>query len=539
MGMVAAETVDGEMVDAEIDVAETVMAVSAEAASDAPGADKAEAADEAEAAGDVATVAEAEAANNAGVAGEFAAAEAEAVAAGLPVADLVDEGEERVGDGVLIGALSDGHGIASVVVDSAPLSSTQTRLRELHAVGERPAVYNVAHRVVLSGDLDPAALEHALWMLVDRHPALRTRFVDRPGGAVQEVLDQVPVRLPVEDLGMATDGGESWSEALASEGLEPGEAPLWRAHLGRLADDRWVLVLVVHHLITDAWSTALIWSDLSSLYAEVLAGMPNPLGPSASYTEYTRWRLAETSTRRTELERFWHSELDGARLRLPLPYDRPRPERLSGNGATMRFDVPARTAALLDRVAEKLGSTRASVLTAAYAVWMSRLSGERDLVVALSSPSRVRPEHAKTVGPVGEALLVRLCLGTEIRFADLVAQVGTRVFKALDHHALGLAEVYRLVDPERPTESPQVLFTVDTTPQSRLELPGASAEIEPLEAPGTARTELYFVLAPSADGISGRFEYSTDLFDEKTVDGWRTGFLAVLDEVSLSPGGII
>jgi hypothetical protein len=338
---------------------------------------------------------------------------------------------------------------------------------------------------------------------------------------------------------MATDDGADWSQAFAAEGIEPDQAPLWRARLGRLSEDRWVLVLVVHHLVCDEWSLALLWSELSTVYAEVLAGRASPLAPAAAYTEYTRWRLGEAAERRTELEKFWRAELDGAPLRLDLPYDRPRPERLSGSGAVHHFTVPVSTATRLDRVAEKLGSTRATVLTAAYAVWMSRLCDQRDLVVALSSASRVKAEHAKTVGPVGEELLVRLSLGAEIRFADLVAQAGSRMYRALDHHALGLAEVYQQVAPDRPVESPQVLFTVVTTPAPKLELPEVTAGIEQVEAPDAARTEVYLKLTPTGHGIIGSLEYSIDLFDAETVQAWASGLLGVLEELAQRPGGII
>jgi non-ribosomal peptide synthetase component F len=196
-----------------------------------------------------------------------------------------------------------------------------------------------------------------------------------------------------------------------------------------------------------------------------------------------------------------------------------------------RFDVPAPVARPVGQVALDTGSTPAAVLTAAFAVWMSRMCGERDLVVALSSASRTRPEHARVIGPVGEALLVRLTIRDGMPFEELVAQVGERTFAALDHHLLPLSEVGEAVGVDLVT--PQVLFTVVTNPPAKLNLAGVTAEVDSLPVAGVARTELYVVLLPGDDGIEVVFEYSTDLFDSETVRGWEADFVAVLAEVTV------
>ncbi|MER7332673.1 MULTISPECIES: non-ribosomal peptide synthetase/type I polyketide synthase [unclassified Micromonospora] len=427
---------------------------------------------------------------------------------------------------------------AATVSDTAPATSIQQRAWRMHHANPRPAVYNVGHRIRLEGDLDVRALERALDSLVRRHAALRTRLVPRDDQLVQEVLAELPVRLSVTDLTAEPDGVDRWCEATANAVLAPDEAPLWRARLGRLGERRWMLVLVLHHMICDGWSMGVIWRDLSTLCADEVNGTTTDLPTVVGYPDYARWRVAQLEAdRRDALVSFWRTELAGARLRFDLPYDRRRRGRLSGRGALHRFDVPARTVRLLHAAATRIATTAAAVLTAAFAVWMAELCGQRDMVVPVSSASRVRPEHSGVVGPVGEALLVRVTLSDGLRFDELVHAVTERTFVALDHHALALGQVADAVGADIPT--PQVLFAVVTTPPPGLTLPGVSAAVESLAVTGVARTELYVVLLPTEHRIEVAFEYSTDLFDESTIEGWAADFLSVLERVATAPQGEI
>ncbi|MEO3930183.1 amino acid adenylation domain-containing protein [Micromonosporaceae bacterium B7E4] len=412
-------------------------------------------------------------------------------------------------------------------------SSFQRRAWRCHHNHPFPAVYNVPYQVRLEGDLDVTALERALANLARRHPVLRTRFLEVDGGLRQEVLAGVVVRLPVTDLTDRPDDLDSWCRAAAEAVIPPDQAPLWRVRLARLDHRRWTLVLVLHHLICDGWSMGVIWRELSALYAAQLGrgdGVPEPPG---SYPDYVRWRSARLDRDRAELVRFWRAQLAGAPLRVPLPYDRPRPARLSGAGAVHRFRVSGSAARAVRSAATDTGGTPAAVLTAAFAAWLGRTCRERDLVLALSSASRTRPEHERVVGPVGEALLVRLTRRIGMTFRDLVRQVGERTFTALDNNLLGLGEVAEALGVE--LLAPQVMLTVATNSPAKLRLPGVTADVAELAVTGVARTELYAFLSPGQDDVEGAFEYSTDLFTEETVAGWADGFVATLAALCAAP----
>lgn len=422
---------------------------------------------------------------------------------------------------------------AATVSDAAVVTSLQQRALRLHRTNPLPAVYHVAHRITLDGDLDPDALAEAFVALARRHPALRTRFVSHDGHPVQEVLTRPPVPFDIEDLSDQPDRVDQWCKETTEQLFAPDQAPLWRARLARVGENDWLLMLVLHHLICDGWSMGIIWRDLSAFYAAKVTGGSRELPVAVGYPEYARWRTAQLDANRAALTAFWHTELDGAPLRFDLPYDRPRAGELSGCGALHRFEIPARIARLVRSAASATAGTPAAVLTAAFAVWMTDLCGQHDLVVPLSSANRLHPEHAGIVGPVGEALLVRLKLTAGARFDELVHAVTARTLAALDHHTLALGDVAQAIAADIPT--PQVLFTVITTPPPSLDLPGVTTEVHSVAVAGVARTELYVVLAPVGNRIEAVFEYSTDLFDEPTVAAWERDFVAVLARVAGAP----
>ncbi|CAL9560713.1 D-alanine--D-alanyl carrier protein ligase [Streptomyces sp. enrichment culture] len=356
------------------------------------------------------------------------------------------------------------------VADTVPMTSSLRRLWHRHHEHADPGVYNVAHRVDLDGALDPGDLAGALEDLVGRHHALRGRAVRREGRYLVEVLAEVPVDLPVDDLTAYADDDaavERWCREHAARPFAMDRAPLFRFRLARLGPDRWVLVTVFHHAVCDGWSMGVIRHELRELYDARRTGTPARLpAPAVQFTDCARAEHGLGAGRRAELERFWRAELDGVPLRPPLPYDRPRPARLSGRGAlhtrVVGGDLPGRVA----RTATRLGTTPYVVLAATFATWIGGLCGGLpDVVLAASSANRTRRDRSDVVGLLGDAVLLRARLGEAATFADLVTGLGATLFSALDHQELPLTEVVELVAPGAGDSLfPTVLFTVVTTP---------------------------------------------------------------------------
>ncbi|MET9859683.1 amino acid adenylation domain-containing protein [Streptomyces smyrnaeus] len=424
-------------------------------------------------------------------------------------------------------------------VETVPMPATLRRLWRRHHERADPSVYNVAHRVDLRGELDPHALAEALEGLVRRHDALRSRAVRHGGELAVEVLAEVPVELPVSDLTRLGDQEiDQWCQDQARHPLAMDRAPLFRFRLGRSADDRWVLVAVLHHAICDGWSMGVLWRELQTLYNDG-AAQRLPL-PAAQFTDYARWEREQLDDdeRRGRLEAFWQAELDGVPLRLNLPYDHPRPDTLSGAGALHQQVIDGAVPARVARTAARLGTTPYVVLAAAFATWAARLCGHStDVVLAASSANRAgRQEHEEAVGLLGDAVLLRARLSEATDFSDLVTGLGPTLFNALDHQALTLNEVVRLLTPEEADRLyPTVLFTVVTTPPPALDLRGVTTAVRSLPTVGVARNELYVVLEPRDGSITVTFEYSTDLFDAATIARWAQEFTRLLAAVTDQP----
>ncbi|ORT55624.1 hybrid non-ribosomal peptide synthetase/type I polyketide synthase [Streptomyces sp. CB03238] len=431
--------------------------------------------------------------------------------------------------------------LAARVVETVPMTSSLRRLWHRHHERADAGVYNVAHRIDLRGDLDPRSLAGALEDLVGRHHALRSRAVRREGRYLVEVLADVPVELPVDVLtGYAEDAEavERWCMDHASRASAMDRAPLFRFRLARLAPDRWVLLTVFHHAVCDGWSMGVIWRELQELYNARCHGAASPPAPPAvQFTDCARAEHELGGERRAMLERFWRAELDGVPLRPALPYDRPRPEKLSGRGALHTWVIDGATPRLVADTATRLGTTPYTVLAAAFATWLGGLcGGPADVVLAASSANRTRRERSEVVGLLGDAVLLRARLGEAVTFADLVTRLGSTLFTVLDHQELPLTDVVELVSPETAESLfPTVLFTVVTTPPPTLDMRSVSACVRALPTSGVARNELYAVLVPGEDTITVTFEYSTDLFSNPTVEAWGKAFTELLHEAVQDP----
>ncbi|WP_146057354.1 non-ribosomal peptide synthetase, partial [Streptomyces sp. SM12] len=424
-----------------------------------------------------------------------------------------------------------------------PMTSALRRLWRRHHERPDPGVYNVAHRIDLHMPVVPDDLRRALADLVARHDALRSRAVRRDGEYLVEVLADLPVDLPVTDLSGHPQDGESvrdWCREHAARPFAMDRAPLFRFRLARLGADRWTLVVVMHHAICDGWSMGVLWRELGELYDARRAGDTVPLPPpAAQFTSYARAEHELGGRRRTELEEFWRAELEEVPLTLDLPVDRARPAALSGRGALHSRALDGAAARRIADAAQRLGTSSYTVLLAGFAAWAARCRGRSaDVVVAASSANRLGADRAELVGQLGEAVLLRARIGEAVTFADLVRQLTGTLFDALDHQALPLAEVAELVAPGTSGGLfPDVLFTVVTTTPPVLRLGGEEAEVRGLPTEGVARTELYVVLVPGEDGMTLTFEYSTDLFDDGTVQRWAGELADVLDQAVRDPEG--
>ena len=422
-----------------------------------------------------------------------------------------------------------------------PLSPAQQRLWFLAKLEGPSSTYCMPLALRLRGALDMAALRAALNGLVARHEALRTRFPDVAGNALQIIMPPAPVPLPVEDV-----AEDSLNTALAAEATRPFDlaaGPVLRARLLRLADDDHVLALTLHHIVCDGWSLAVMTEDIGALYAAAQAQRPAILPPlPVQYADFAVWQRAWLDGGEAARQvAWWTDALAGAPPLLPLPTDRPRPARQSYRGGTVRFQLPAALRARVDALARGEGATLFMALHAAFAAVLARWSGEPDVVIGTPVANRTRSALEPLVGFFVNSLALRLDTADAGGFRGLLGRARTAALGAYAHQDVPFEQLVEALNPDRSlAHAPlfQVMLMVQTAGPGPLRLPGLTAE--PLERPsGTAKFDLTLALADddtAADGsMLGEIEYAADLFDAATMERLAAHVLALLDAATAAP----
>ena len=419
----------------------------------------------------------------------------------------------------------------------APVSFAQQRIWSLDRLVPGSIAYNNAVALRLRGPLDPQALRRALQEVVDRHEILRTTFHaaddvgvgSGEGFAVQIVHRTVQVDLPVVDA----EPGEvdRLARAHAREPFALDRGPLLRARLLRCAPGDHVLLINMHHIVSDGWSAGVLVGELGGLYAAFAEGRPSPLPPlPIQYADYARAvrRDADAGAHADQLD-YWVTALAGLPV-LRLPTDRPRPPVQGQQGALVPVHIGRSDADAIAGLCRATGTTPFMVLYAALAVLLHRLSGQTDLAIGTAVAGRDTPEAEALVGVLINTVAIRADLTGDPTFSELLGRVKTSVLDALAHSQVPFE---RLVDalkvPRDLGRAPlyQVLLVLHNTPVPRLETGGLRLDWLPIE-PGTAKLDLTIELRDGPDGIRGTIEYNLDLFDEPTVATLARDLVATL-----------
>ncbi|MER7991212.1 amino acid adenylation domain-containing protein, partial [Streptomyces noursei] len=413
---------------------------------------------------------------------------------------------------------------------SFPLSFAQARMWFAAEVDPEGTEHNTGGAVRIQGPLDVAALEAALQVLVVRHESLRTTFDTVDGRGVQIIHPPAQVALPVREATAEEAAAVLRTELETPFDLRTG--PLLRPTLLRTAPDEHLLVLSMHHIVTDGWSVNVLARELSALYAgEFLPELP------VQYADYTvRQRETLTPQVLDENLAYWRSQLAGAPV-LDLPTDRPRPAVRTRAGSTYDVDLPAE---LFDRLAEVCrarGATLFMGLTAAVQLMLARTTGEQDVVLGTATIGRDRPEVEDVLGFFVNTLALRTRIDESVTGAELLAAVRGTVLDAFAHAEVPFDRVVDAVVTERdPSRTPlvQAMMVLQTRPWQADNVRGLRVEAADLPRQD-AQFELTLEFWEQADGMRLSLNYNTDLFDAATVHGMARHLEEVLAALAGAP----
>ncbi|MBJ6766250.1 non-ribosomal peptide synthetase, partial [Myxococcaceae bacterium JPH2] len=376
--------------------------------------------------------------------------------------------------------------------------------------------------------LDVEALERSFEALVQRHEALRTTFRMLDGSPVQVISSQGELVLRRMDLsGHSEASRSSVAERVAREEsqrpFDLSRGPLLRATLLTLSDREHVLVLVMHHIVSDGWSMGVLVREVVSLYEAFLQGHASPLPDLAlQYADFAVWQRSwlRDEVLDAELE-YWRNQLHGAPPALTLPTDRPRPAIQRFRGESTPLSWPLSLWNAIKALAHEENATPFMVLLAAFQAVLSRYSGQDDVSVGTAIANRTRGETEGLIGFFVNTLVLRARLARDMTFRELVAQARDVTLGAYAHQDVPFEKLVEELQPVRDSaRSPlfQVMFVMQNAPMATVRLPGLV--LEPVEQSGTtSKFDLTLGLEEGDSGLRGELEYDSDLFDGETVEG--------------------
>ncbi|HLM66501.1 MAG TPA: condensation domain-containing protein, partial [Longimicrobium sp.] len=419
----------------------------------------------------------------------------------------------------------------------APLSFAQERMWFLERMSPDAGMYNMPDALALDGPLDAEALRAALETVVARHEVLRTRYVEVDGVPMQDVLPPPRFHLPVEEVAEEAVPGRMRADGRAPFDLGAG-IPI-RARLLRMAPERHVLLLNVHHIAADGWSWGVLLREMTLAYRAALRGVDAPLAPlPVQYADYAAWQRAWLHGPVMEAQlAFWRGRLAGAPALLELPYDRPRPAEQDEEGGVLHAALPADVARAARLLARRDGATLYMVLLAAWTATLHRWSGETDVVVGSPIAGRARPETEGLIGLFVNTLAMRTDVAGDPTFRTLLRRVRETALEAYAHQDVPFEQMVQETGvPRSLSHGPvfQVMFGLQNVPHGGLQMEGVRARALP-DAARTSRFDLMVLVEEEGDDLRAYVEYATALFDAATVERLAGHFHSLLRAAVAAP----
>lgn len=420
-----------------------------------------------------------------------------------------------------------------------PASTVQRQFWLLHQLAPNSAAYNIGYAFRFAGHLNISAFHRSLQTIIDRHEVFRTTFATRDSRLVQVVRHRVPIDVPLIDLADLTAGqaDAAVSETVHAELARPFDlstGPLLRALLLRRLPQEHVFVLAMHHIITDLHTMNGFFRELTTLYDAHCVGAPCPLErPAHHYSEYAMWEQQWLpGEQASAMLSYWEQQLRGREALLSLPTDRPRPATQSMKGQEIPLRLSCSLTSDLKQFSRGAGIPLFVTLLSAYAVLLHRYSGQASVTVGVPFTNRRRSEFQDVMGCFVNILPIHIDLSGDPSFREVTRRVRQAMLAA---HRCQEVTVERIVERLKLTRnlSYNPLYQVGITysPPIDFQLPGLA--VEPLGAHTSGSQLDLFASLWEADGqVRGRMEFSTDLFEQTTVERFIGHYETLLRSVT-------
>jgi amino acid adenylation domain-containing protein len=406
-----------------------------------------------------------------------------------------------------------------------PLSYAQQRLWLLDQLEPESALYNIPCAVRLTGLLDVGTLRQSLNEILRRHEVLRTRFLAFDGNPVQEIGASNDLELALVDLA-EVEPEQLYEEAAQLARQEIGlpfsldRSPLIRTRLLRLGDTRHILLVTIHHIVSDGWSIQIMVRELTQLYEAFRAASPSSLGElEIQYGDFAVWQREwlQREELRAQLD-YWKRNLEGVPI-LELPADRQRPSYASFRGTTESFGLSAELTEALNALSRRQGVTLFMTLLVGFQILLSRYTGQRDIAIGSPIAGRNREETERLIGFFVNTVVMRANVGGNQTVRECLEVARETALGAYANQDLPFEKLVEELQPQRSLSYQalfQVWFAMQNAPKAAMKLADLELRPEPM-ATGVSKFDLTLSFIEEGDRLLGRLEYATDLFDRVRI----------------------
>jgi len=430
-----------------------------------------------------------------------------------------------------------------------PLSFAQQRLWFLNQLDPETPSYNLLRAIRIEGALHISALSRTLQTIADRHESLRTAFISNSGQPRQLVEPGIMVELPETDLAhLPTANRLEEVRRIASQdamrAFDLSAPPLFRTRLIRLEPEVHVLVLVMHHIVTDGWSMSVLFREIAAIYQNLTEQdltEDSPLGLGElpiQYPDFAQWQRKSVTGEYLDTQlTYWKNKLGGSPAFLELPTDRPRPAVQTHHGASRSLVIDPELTNALKGLSQREGATLFMILLAAFQVLLWRYTSAEDILIGTPIAGRSQVDFEDLIGLFVDTIIMRGDLSGDPSFVTLLRRVRTTALEAYDHQDTPLEKIVEELEPERSlsyTPLFQVMFVLQNAPAQIIEL--SNLKLEELEfESGLAKFDLTLEMVESDGGLCGTFEFSKDLFDGSTIERFSQHFENLLRSIVRNP----
>ena len=426
-----------------------------------------------------------------------------------------------------------------------PLSYAQQRLWFLDQFEPGNPQYNIPASVLMTGNVRLNLLETCLTYLIERHETLRTVFeTSEEGKACQVILPHLDVKIPKIDLMELPESdreeqAQRIANAEASKQFDLRRGPLVRAKFIRLAEDKVILVLVMHHIISDGWSVNVLIRELATLYEQMYHNQDMELPDLAvQYVDFAAWQREWLSGERLQSQiDYWGDHLAGLPPVLELPTDFARPAVVTHNGRDLIFRLSPNVSRRVKEFSRKHGATDFMTLMAAFQVLLARYANQTDIAVGTPIANRTRNEVEPLIGFFVNTLVIRGRLEENPTFKEFIAQLKNTSTDAYQNQDVPFEKLVDLLQPERNTNHTplfQVMFAFQDSAIEQIKLSAMNLSVFQITS-SASKFDLSVSMVERDGQFRGQFEYNADLFKDSTILRMVRLYEQLLDQLTQEP----